>query len=692
MSSWAQYAIVRVVAFFTAGILLAIYIPFHTSVNQVWLYTGVFTILYFLLWCLLKKSMFIKYNLLLSLWTCFTFMMLGYLALVSSDQTNLTDHVSNFENIEAYTFTVSDNGEEKAKTIRYLVHIKSVKDGAWHPAKGKMFLYVNKELPALYYNNMYLINGKPQMVGAPMNPGEFDYQVFLSYQNIHYQQFVRVSPILVEERSSYFGISSMGSKIGLWARAVFEDHIESEQDRSIALALVLGIKDGLDNDIKKAYSATGAMHILAVSGLHVGIIYIIVSALLGKLQSTALGRWLFCCLAIAILWMYALATGFSPSVLRAVTMFSFVILARAINRKSNIYNTLAASALILLLFDPFLIMSVGFQLSYLAVFGIVFLQPRIYHLVHFDNFFIDKIWAITAVSIAAQLATFPLGLLYFHQFPTFFLLSNLVVVPGAFAILITGILMLFLSWIPTVATLIGSILGFVISVVNRVVFWIDEIPLGRINDVYITPTESWLILILVLMISLFLVVRQVKLLYAVFSVTLLICFSITTRSFENERLNRLIFYRISGHTAVEWISDNQSVLWADDELLVSSDKLAFNVRPNRLKSGVRKTKSYAFKSLTSGIEMAMVASKSVLVLRDIHQKTNFDNKPRVDFLIYSQKCRRDLKWVRDKFDFGILILGGDLSAWKAEKLLNECAELGLSCYSVHHYGAFEYEI
>ncbi|MEM7107295.1 MAG: ComEC/Rec2 family competence protein [Bacteroidota bacterium] len=692
MLYWAQYAVVRVVAFFMLGILFAVYIPFHTSIRQIWWFSLGSVISYLVLSAVLKKATFVKYNLLLSVGSSFVFATLGYLCLVCANQTTFSDHISNFQNVEAYTFVVTDAGEEKAKTTRYLAQISAVKDSLWYSATGKMYLYVSKDLPGLDYGSTYLIGGQLQRLSGPMNPGEFDYQRFLSYQNIHYQQFVREPPLLIKARPPSFTISSFGLEMSNWAKAVFEKNIKHEQERGIALALVLGIKDGLNNEIKNAYSASGAMHVLAVSGLHVGIIYLILSALLGRLQSGTVGRWIFALLVLSVLWIYALITGFSPSVLRAVTMFSFVIVARAINRKSNIYNTLAASALILLFFNPYLIMSVGFQLSYLAVFGIVFLQPRIYDLLHFDTILIDKVWEITAVSIAAQLATFPLGLLYFHQFPTYFLLSNLVVIPGAFALLILGILLLLFSWAPMLAALIGSVLEAVVSVVNRVVFWIEGMPIGRIDDVYITVIESGFIMLLTLSIAILFVTRRVKVMYAIFSFSLLLCISLLIRSIHNGQLNRLIFYRINGHTAVEWISNERSVLWSDDQLLHDSEKLYFNVRPNRLKCGVHKTTAYPFKRLDTGIDIAMVAKKSILVLRDIHKETNFGKKPRVNFLIYSGDCRRSLKWVVERFDFDLLILGGDLSVWKAEKLRGQSAELGLSFYSIYHEGALEYEI
>lgn len=692
MIRWAPYAIVRVTVFFILGILFAVYSPVHKSVNQIWLLAMLFVMGYTLLWLLFRRGYFVRFNVLLSLCGFLAFAALGYLNLISSDQTNLFNHISKFKNVEAYTFTILDNGEEKTKTTRYRIQIQSVKDSVWQPANGIMFLYVSKGEPSLSYGATHVMLGQPQLLEPPMNPEEFNYKRFLSFQNIHYQHFTKETPQLLAKDTS-FTLSSLGYGISQWAQSVFEKNIDDRQDRGIVLALVLGVRDDLNNAIKNAYSVSGAMHVLAVSGLHVGIVYLMLSALLGKLQANAIGRWIFASLVIAALWMYALVTGFSPSVLRAVTMFSFVIVAKAINRKSNIYNTLAASALVLLLFDPYLIMSVGFQLSYLAVIGIVFMQPKIYNLIPINNFVLDKVWAITAVSIAAQVATFPLGLLYFHQFPTFFLLSNLVVIPGAFVILVLGILLLFTSWIPSLASALGFILGSIVSTVNAVIFWIEGISFSRIDNIYISTGQSWVIILLVFGTAIFLVTKRIKLFYVFFGLLVLLNFSIFNRLRMNKDINKVTFYKINGHTAIDWITGGYSMFWSDEELLDDPEKVNFHIGPNRLKSGIRHVEVHSFmKSSVKGIELASIANKHVLLLRNVSKKLNFTKKPSVDFLIYTGDCKQDLEWVKNNFDFDLLILGSDLYRWKAEELLDKSIELGLPFYSIYHNGAFEYKI
>ena len=248
-------------------------------------------------------------------------------------------------------------------------------------------------------------------------------------------------------------------------------------------------KDELDFEVKQAYAAAGAMHVLAVSGLHVGIIFLILNTLLAILDTSKKGRIVKAIILLISLWSYAMITGLSPSVLRAATMFSFVIMGTVLNRSSSIYNTLAASAFFILIINPNLLFEVGFQLSYVAVLGIVYLQPLIYKRIYTRWWLLDKVWAITAVSIAAQIATLPLTLFYFNQFPVYFMLSNLLVIPSAAVILILGILLFIASPIPFISESIGWVLNKFIEGLNFGIKEIEVLPNSLIEGLSINVLE-----------------------------------------------------------------------------------------------------------------------------------------------------------------------------------------------------------
>jgi competence protein ComEC len=221
--------------------------------------------------------------------------------------------------------------------------------------------------------------------------------------------------------------------------SILSTYVRDRNQFAVASAIMLGYNDYMNGDITRAYASSGALHVLSVSGLHVGIMFFMLNVLLKFMDNR--GRKLEITKSVSIIlfiWLYACLTGLSPSVLRSAMMFSLIQSGTLLKRHVNTFNIVFGSAVVLMLFNPFIVTEVGFRLSYLAVLGIIYLQPKIYSLWAFKNWFLDKAWMIVAVSLAAQIATFPLSLLYFHQFPNLFLISNLVVIPVSNLILFLG--------------------------------------------------------------------------------------------------------------------------------------------------------------------------------------------------------------------------------------------------------------
>jgi competence protein ComEC len=243
--------------------------------------------------------------------------------------------------------------------------------------------------------------------------------------------------------------------------------------KQIMYALVLGDRSDLDPHLRQQYANAGVVHILAVSGLHVGVLYLLISLIFQKLLS---GRaWRFqAFITLAVLWSYALMTGLSPSVWRAATMFSLLSVGVQIGRITNIYSTLAASAFILLILDSSLLFSPGFQLSYAAVFGIVRYQPIIAECWEPKSKWMNYAWQLASVSLAAQLVTMPFTLVYFGQFPTYFLLANLLILPllsvimiGSIGALLLGSLVQLPFWVLYPLDLLYLWENFVVKSINR---------------------------------------------------------------------------------------------------------------------------------------------------------------------------------------------------------------------------------
>ncbi|QSE96116.1 ComEC/Rec2 family competence protein [Fulvivirga lutea] len=689
MYKWLPFALVRVTFFYIIGILLGVYVGEFISIDQAFYLTLFLSFLSFISFIVLRKERFVRYNLIFSVLTFITITSFGFYNLKLNDDSLKTNHLSKFNNISAFTAMVDDIGYETDKTYRYLLKAYSVNDDHWQDATGNLYLYLSKDSETqLSYGDVILIKGKPNDLSGPMNPGEFDYKQFLSFKNIDFQYYSTGDNL--EIVGSGYG-NQMLSKVYEMRNYVVEvltNAIDTERELNIAKALIIGVKDGLTDDIKQAYSASGAMHVLAVSGLHVGIIYAIVLLVFGRLQSSNYGRWHLAFITVFLLWIYAAVTGFSPSVLRAVTMFTFVAISKASLRTTNIYNTLAASAFVLLLFNPYLIMSVGFQLSYLAVVGIVYIQPKIYHLWIPKAYIADKVWQITSVSIAAQLATFSLGLLYFHQFPTFFLLSNLVVIPGAFLVLLGGIFTIVTSFYAPLSAFIGGLLKWLIFGINEVVFWIEKLPHSIVEDIYINTLETWLIIGVMFCLLMAAQRRSAQLVYV--SLALAFCFSVSKWShiYTNAQQDSLTIYRVNNHLSIEFISKGKSEVYTDSLLFNDQDKMRFHIEPNQLRSGVFRSVLNTRKSDTP-FEWLVWKDKKVLILNDRIDLESMEVFGYCNLLILSDNFSGDLALLEGIINFDLLILDGSLKYYRADALLEKAKELNYPVYSVFHDGAYQ---
>lgn len=374
---------------------------------------------------------------------------------------------------------------QKPNSFENLLEIVAIKEGGvWKPQEGKVLVYHQSE-EEIEPGQVLLIRGSPERIEPPSNPEEFDYKGYMARQGISYRQFLGQNSFVRIKGNSEAVINS-GKKLRRTIRNRIQQDISDLDAQQVAEALLLGEKKSLDRQTRDSYSQAGVMHVLAVSGLHVGIIYglfFFISELL-KLQGQK--KRIYFLLVVLIIWSYAFLTGFSPSVIRASTMFSLITLGQLRDRKTSIINILAFSATLMICFNPDVIYEVGFQLSYIAVLGIVLLQPLILRWWLPPNQVLDYFWKILSVSIAAQLVTFPLTVYYFHSFPTYFMLGNLLILPLAFLIMQVGVPWIVLGTIPWFGNFLGKVLNFLIGLQNSLIEVINQLPGGKLDRLSIS--------------------------------------------------------------------------------------------------------------------------------------------------------------------------------------------------------------
>jgi len=594
--------------------------------------------------------------------------------------------------------TIISAEEERANTWRARLAVSHVRtDSGWLRAPGTVVLYQRKDSlhQPLRYGNELLVAGIPRRIEPPGNPSAFDYRRFMANQGVYHQLFLSGEDLVLSGHSPPNPIRALA----LQAQQAFADRlaeaITQEREQSIVWALVLGVKEGLDAETRQAYATAGAMHVLAVSGLHVGIVYLIFLKLLGGLRRRPLGRWLFALMVLISLWSFAFLTGLSPSVMRAATMFSFMVLAQTTQRKVSTYNTLAASAFLLLLVNPYLITSVGFQLSYLAVFGIVYLQPRIASWWTPKHRAMDWVWQLTTVSIAAQIATGPLAVYYFHVFPTYFFLSNLLVVPLATVILVGGLLVLALSVISIpLSDLIGQLLEWIVWGMNEVIFALEQLPGSRIVDLVLTPTQVLLLCLGFLAFLAFWELRKFPyLLYTIgcWGALVIIALGISYRWSYQRGFTVYDVNNSSVHSL--YLGTQRTLIWEGEEGW-NADDYGFQVLPYEQSLGFRPTTRSTLSDstlwhTTGPWRVCQWQGRSVGWLKEPATFSQAQFRPlRFDYLILSHNAIRHLEDLPQGLEPGLLILDSSNKSYIAARLQTDAEARGWAVHSVPQSGAF----
>ena len=447
------------------------------------------------------------------------------------------------------------------------------------------------------YGDVLLIHKSPVKVRKPTNPYTFDYSKYLANNHIHAQAFVAAHEVSIIKRYEGRGVQQLLSKAKERLNQRIEAYLPDPQVQQIAKALLIGAKDDLDQEVKAAYSNAGAMHILAVSGFHVGIIYLMLSWVLKPLHSLKHGKVVFVFLSITAIWGYAFLMGMSPSVFRAAIMFSFLSLAQIINRKKNILNILGLAAFVILVIDPMFLFKVGFQLSFLAVFGIVYLFPKFNVLVEGRNKFVQWAWSATCVSLCAQIATLPLVLYYFHQFPSYALLSNLAVITAAFVILWVGVPFLLLGGFPFIGKSLSFILHWTIKFLNEVIFQVQSLPGSTIDWIQISAAQATIIYCAIICLCLALQNRNFILLSMVFLFVLtffVLDFNYKYKSINNKNI---ILYNFGDQLVIDLIMGKNSLLLANGQL--KENDLRYTIQPFRRTKHLNKPIPSELKKYTS---------------------------------------------------------------------------------------------
>ena len=687
MADWSKYPFVRMLIPMTLGIWFAtVVVSFRLP------FIDVMLIMLFLFGLALLTSITLKtirLNWLFGfIMGCYLFLGGYALTYVHEAETQKT-YYRNFEgDAKYYVARIYDYPTVRDNNIRVPLQLE-YQFGDSLPSRavtGKVMAYFQKTDTAfaLRYGNLIAIDAPVSEVQGPKNPAEFDYRAYLYRKGITGQVFLKDSDWVDLQTSRVNPIYAFSYR--------FRDILLSSLQRcglnndefGVAAAILLGYDDSLADDVRKNYVAAGSMHILCVSGMHVGIIYLLASALLGFLNRKKWQKMLKHILLLAMIWFYALIAGLTPSVLRASLMISFVIIGEMLNRKGFIINSLAASAFILLCINPNNLFEIGFQLSYAAVMGIVVLQRPIYSLFYVKNKLLDKVWEITAVSLAAQIATIPFTLFYFNQFTTYFWLSNLFMTPISFVVVISGMVLLMVSWIPYLNTFIGYLVWGAVYAMNAFASWVEQLPFSIIKGLYISEFEFFTLLVSFLFLLVSVVTRKRKMLIGMLSVLLLFMISLTVRTYSTDHQTGITFYSLRKHTAIDFIAGNQHILLVDSTLMSDESTIDYSLKGAWAKRHlsphpqvVNLDEDFESKSLRKRQNLVSFNGKLVALWDESHFSDSLSYRLPVDYLLVKGKQKPNIQMIVNGYDTEMLLIDGSVPNYLAERWMHQAKEQGI---------------
>lgn len=393
------------------------------------------------------------------------------------------------------------------------------------------------------------------------NPGEFDAVSYWNNQGVYRNGFIAEHEI---KRVGFIEIpwyKKFPSDCRRYLSDVLSEHLNGNT-LGLAKALVLGDKELLTSEVKASFSNSGAMHVLAVSGLHVGIILMIVQFVLGRFNRF-LSKSYVIILSVLVIWIYAAVTDFSPSVIRASFMFSLLSLARLFSKEVNSTNVLFFTAFVMLLIEPNLIFNLGFQLSYLAMLGIFTLYEPIYKLLFIQNKPLNWLWKGTVVGVSAQLLTVPLTLYYFHQFPNYFALTNIGIMVLAGTVLSVALVLFSVHWFGYLSSFFGVVLGVCFTALLWFVQLVESIP-GAVATGF-TLSIVVVIAIYLIVIILFLFKKNRAVIYAGIALVMVLFISIQYSRYENLTSNEMVFFNTKQFTSVVKVGDEAVCFYVSNQ-------------------------------------------------------------------------------------------------------------------------------
>jgi competence protein ComEC len=592
----------------------------------------------------------------------------GIICLESARQINDPNHFSKLK-ADGLVARICSEHKVSGGIVRFTAKVEQVVTGSKPKAAfGQVLVYykmnsVDKKVN-LDYGDELLLPANFTPVAPPLNPAEFDYKSYLAHQQIYHQLFIFTEPLLLRHNQ---GNPIISASLRLRQALVNKLRLNIADTNTLAVVstMILGYRADLQKDVQEIYAKTGTMHLLAVAGMHVGLIYLLVNLLLAFMPVSYTAKIVKAVVLLLAIWFYALITGFAPAVCRATLMLSMVAIALPFNRHISKLNILALSAIILLLYNPFYVLDAGFQLSYLAVLGIILIQPYIFRWFKLKNPILREIWLVCSISIAVQLMLFPLSIYYFHDFQLLFLISNVFVIVPAAIIMYTGILYLCLPAIPVVSSSLALIVAKTTMLMTNTLQILENMPFSTINKIWITKTEVILLLLIIGSIILALIYKSAKNMLCGFALMLFVALSFSFKSIEKLNGGSIAFLSLNKNRALVLIAGTNGYIITD---LKSSDKTyQYSVQPYLDSCGVtyphqlNLQNTFRDQNIVQYKHLIRFGGRTIMVVDTGNPHHKPEDKLKTDYLLITGNPDIDLHFIKQNYIFNTMVMDGSNS-------------------------------
>ncbi len=619
---------------------------------------------------------------------------LGALLVWRQDVRHQSTWVGHYYKDSSYVLvTLAEPLVEKTKSYKAEAIVTALqKNSDRQNVTGKIIVYFKKDssIAHLTYGSQIIFKTNLQLIKNAGNPGGFDFKRYSFFNGITHQVYLKENDfaVLKEKNENAFAKFLFTAKERILT--VLRTYIKGDKEKGLAEALLIGYKNDLDKTLVQSYSNTGVVHVIAISGLHLGLIYWLLLQLLKPLQKTKKWRWLRPVLIIACLWLFSLLAGAQPSVLRSAVMFTCIVLGETYTRRTSIYNTLALSAFILLCINPFWLWDVGFQLSYAAVLSIVIFMQPVYNWFYIKNKALDFLWRLNAVTLAAQILTIPLTIYHFHQFPNYFLFTNFIAVPLSSLILLGEIFLCIISFVPVLAIAVGKILAWLIYVMNSYVEKVEALPFSLYDGLQVTIVQTICIIAAIAGISVWLLEKNKKCLQIGLAALLVFTGLRSYAFWQVNQQQKIIVYNVPQHPAIDFIEGRKYFFYGDSSLVTDDFLRNFHIKPSRILNRIEPADKLP--ALFVNDKFVHYGSKNILLINDNTKFQLLAEKIPIDAVIVSQNPKLYIATLANTFAVKKIVFDGSVPAWKMKYWRKDCDSLHIPYHNVAEKGAFEMSV